>query len=266
MLTTEFSITMTPPEVANISPAQNQSTISPPGLFPNTQWSVISRARNGEESQAIAGGLRDLATNYWRPLYLYLRKRGENHEDASDSVQGFFEFVFSTGFLSHVDREGGKFRSYLLKSLERWRSRRRVHNGAQKRGGHVVHVPLEGVEDLRNAAELSDDATPEVAFDRRWASEMVARAVVALEDDYSARDRVTWFNALRSGLPGGGQLPPYLELAETLGASEGAIKKAVHDLRQGFATHLRQEIRATVRTNEDAEEELRYLISVLAGA
>ena len=40
--------------------------------------------------------------NYWRPLYLYLRKRGEGHDDASDSVQGFFEFVFSSGFAMAV--------------------------------------------------------------------------------------------------------------------------------------------------------------------
>ena len=240
------------------------SSVSRRGLFPNTQWSVISRARNLNESQALTNGLRDLATNYWRPLYLYLRKRGESHEDASDSVQGFFEFVFSSGFLAHVDREGGKFRSYLLKSLERWRGRLRVHNGAQKRGGHAVHVPLDGVEELREASELSDDTTPEAAYDRSWASEMVLRAVAALEDDYRSRDRLSWFFALRPGLPGGGKLRPYVEIAKELQSSEGAVKKAVHDLRQGFATHLRQEIRATVRTNEDAEEELRYLISVMA--
>lgn len=235
------------------------------GLFPATQWSAISLAQGGDDA-AAEKGLRTLAVNYWRPLYLYLRKRGENHEDASDSVQGFFEFVFSSGFFSHVDREGGKFRSYLLKSLERWRSRQRVHDGAQKRGGNVAHVQLDGVLEMQEMVESgSNDDSPEVAFDRQWAMDMVGRAVVALSTDYEKRGRGNWFETLRGALPGGGELSVYAELALELDASEGAIKKAVFDLRNAFAARLREEIRATVRTNEDAEDELRYLVSVMGG-
>lgn len=233
-------------------------------LFPITQWSVISQARDGNESKAIEG-LRRLAVNYWRPLYLYLRKRGESHDDAADSVQGFFEFVFSTGFLEHVEREGGKFRSYLLRSLERWRSRRSVREGAQKRGGHVIHVPMDGTDELDEAADLADSSvSPEVAFDRQWASEMVSRAVQQVRAAYEKRGRGDWFRILSAALPGGGELPAYAVLAGTLASSEGAVKKAVFDLRSAFATSLRDEIRATVRTNEDAEEELRYLVSVMS--
>jgi len=205
-----------------------------------------------------------LAVNYWRPLYLYLRKRGENHEDASDSVQGFFKFVFSSGFLEHVGREGGKFRSYLLKSLERWRSRQRIHDGAQKRGGNAIHVPLDGVAEMEGIAEMDDGISAEAAFDRQWAMEMVGRAVEALRGGYVRREREQWFDLLRAALPGGGELPPYLELARSLQCSEGAVKKGVFDLRAAFATRLREEIRATVRTNEDAEDELRYLVSALS--
>ena len=235
------------------------------GLFPSTQWSAISQARGGDESKT-SEGLRRLAVNYWRPLYLYLRKRGETHDDASDSVQGFFEFVFSSGFFEHVEREGGRFRSYLLRSLERWRSRRSVREGAQKRGGHVVHVPLDGSDELDESADLADEeVSPEAAFDRQWAAEMVSRTVQGLSADYETRGRQEWFAALAAALPGGGTLKAYADLAAELATSEGAVKKAVFDLRQAFATRLREEIRATVRTNEDAEEELRYLVSVMSG-
>lgn len=220
-------------------------------------------ARGSDEARAV-DGLQSFAVNYWKPLYLYLRKRGENHEDASDSVQGFFEFVFSSGFLSHVDREGGKFRSYILKSLERWRSGKRAHDGAQKRGGNVVHVAMDGVEELRATVESDSAATPELAFDRQWAIDLVGRAVESIRGDYARRGRDAWFDALRAALPGGGKLPPYAELCSQLDASQGAIKKAVFDLRSAFSACLRQEIRATVRTNQDADEELRYLISVIS--
>ena len=240
------------------------SSAARPGLFPMTQWSMISDARGSDDGRSV-DGLRGLATGYWRPLYLYLRKRGESHEDASDSVQGFFEFVFSSGFLSHVGREGGKFRSYLLKSLERWRSGRRIHDGAQKRGGHVEHVHLDGIDDFREVAETDEDVSPEIAYDRQWASEMVSRAVAALRDDYTRRGREDWFEALAPALPGGAELAPYTELAAQLEAREGTVRKAVFDLRTAFAARLREEIRSTVRSNEDAEEELSYLISVMRG-
>ena len=240
-----------------------ESTVVRRELFPATQWSAISMARHGDEGKAVEG-LRRMAVNYWRPLYLYLRKRGESHDDASDSVQGFFEFVFSSGFFSHVEREGGKFRSYLLRSLERWRSRRRVRADAQKRGGQATHVHLDGVEEREEAASVMDEADPEVAFDRQWATDMVGRAVESVREDYARRNRELWFEKLSPGLPGGGSLPPYTELAHTLNCSEGAVKKAVFDLRNAFAGHLRSEIRSTVRTNEDAEEELKYLVSVMS--
>ena len=108
-------------------------------------------------------------------------------------------------------------------------------------------------------------ALTNLEFDRQWASEIVDRAVIALRDKYIKRGRESWFEALRAALPGGGDLESYEDLASRLESTEGAMRKAVHDLRRSFAASLRDEIRATVRTNEDAEEELRYLVSVMAG-
>ncbi len=230
-----------------------------------TQWSVISKAR-GQDDEDSVEGLRQLAMAYWRPLYLYLRKRGENHVDASDTVQGFFEFVLSSGFLDHVDREGGKFRSYFLSSLERWRSRKRVREGALKRGKQFEHVPLESLAAMQSAPELASDLSAEMTYDRQWAFDLLERAVLGLREQYERRGRQQWFDALRGALPGGTALTSYKGLAESFETTEGTIRKAVHDLRNAFNARLREEIRATVRTNEEAEEELGYLASILASS
>jgi DNA-directed RNA polymerase specialized sigma24 family protein len=240
------------------------SSGKPKALFPQTEWTAISDAR-GQDFAAVSSGLRQLATSYWRPLYLYLRKQGETHDDASDTVQGFFEFVLSSDFLSHVDREGGKFRSYLLKSLERWRNRQRTRDNAQKRGGQITHVPLDGIDAMQIEADSSGDISPEAAFDKQWATDIVHRSLRTLKKDYERRGREIWFEKLQAALPGASELPPYVQLAAELDASEGAVKKAVFDLRGAFAASLREEIRTTVRSNEDAEEELRYLVSVMSG-
>lgn len=237
---------------------------SPKRAFPETQWSMISKARGVDDGEMEAG-LRRLALDYWRPLFVYLRRRGESHEDAADSVQGFFEFVLSSGFLAHVDREGGKFRSYLLRSLERWRSRQQRRAGAQQRGGKVTHVSLEGLEELGveagGACERSMEA--ERAFDRQWASEVVVKALGRVADEYDRRGRRGLFEVLRAGLPGGGGLVSQAATAAALGMTEGAVKKALFDLRRAFAGELRSIIRSTVCTAEDAEEELRHLIAVM---
>lgn len=220
-------------------------------------------ARAGDEAK-VREGLRQLAMHYWRPLYLFLRKRGENHDDAADSVQGFFAFLCSSGFLDHVERDGGKFRSYLLASLERWRSRVRTRDRAQKRGGLADHVPLEDLEEMQDSAALADASiSPELAFDRQWAAELIRSTMQSLREGFAKRNRLEWFEALSPSLPGGSGLPAYQVMAVRLNCSEGAIKKAVFDLRQAFATRLREEIRSTVRTNEDAEEELRHLVSMI---
>ena len=57
---------------------------------------------------------------------------------------------------------------------------------------------------------------------------------------------------------------PYEELAKKLALSEGAVKSAVHRLRQRYRQLLREEIGGTVASPGEVEEELRHLISVLS--
>lgn len=58
---------------------------------------------------------------------------------------------------------------------------------------------------------------------------------------------------------------PYAELAARLKLSEGALRVAVHRLRQRYRELLRAEIAHTVADAGEVEEELRYLFRVLTG-
>ena len=51
--------------------------------FPPTMWSALLDVQ-GDSSGAMRG-MERLATAYWRPLYVFLRKRGQDHE-AADGV------------------------------------------------------------------------------------------------------------------------------------------------------------------------------------
>ena len=58
---------------------------------------------------------------------------------------------------------------------------------------------------------------------------------------------------------------PYAELARRLNMNEGAVKVAVHRLRQNYRQRLREQIAQTVATPAEVEEELRCLLRALAG-
>ena len=61
-----------------------------------------------------------------------------------------------------------------------------------------------------------------------------------------------------------GELPPYRAVAQQLQVSEGAVKVAVHRLRQRFGAVLRQQVSDTVLSAEDTEDEMRELMRVVA--
>ena len=50
-------------------------------------------------------------------LYAFVRRKGHSHEEAQDLTQGFFEKFLAKDYLAHVQRERGKFRTFLLTSL-----------------------------------------------------------------------------------------------------------------------------------------------------
>ena len=56
--------------------------------FPNTFWSVISRARSNP-SDVSRAALASLCETYWYSLYRYARSRGFGYDDARDPTQGY---------------------------------------------------------------------------------------------------------------------------------------------------------------------------------
>ena len=110
------------------------------GLFTTTHWSVVLAAGNSGSSDA-AQALEKLCGTYWYPLYVYVRRRGHSPEDAQDVTQEFLTRLLSTHALSTVHPAKGRFRSFLLASLNHFLANERDKARAQKRGElPVVHV------------------------------------------------------------------------------------------------------------------------------
>jgi RNA polymerase sigma-70 factor (ECF subfamily) len=71
-------------------------------------------AAGDDSSPEARDALEQLCRTYWYPLYAYTRRRGLSPHDAEDLVQGFFARLIEKEMLAKVQREGGRFRSFLL--------------------------------------------------------------------------------------------------------------------------------------------------------
>jgi len=205
-----------------------------------------------------------LYTDYWYPLYAFIRRRGYSPQQAEDIAQDFFTRLIEKHSLQGLKREGGKFRSFLLSSLENFLANEWDRRHAQKRGAGVQPISLDAeAGEIRFALESPDEAPPVYLFERQWAFTLLERVMERLRAECEAGGKRDLFLTLRPHLQGDHSGRPYAELAAQLQTSEGAIKVAVHRLRQRYGELLREEIARTVGSPVEVEDELRYLISVV---
>ncbi len=234
------------------------------GLFPATMWSMIQAAKEEDE---VLTGLERLAKAYWRPLYVFARQRGSSHDGASDEVQGFFEHLLSCDMLKNVQRGEVRFRSFLLRCFTNWLHNEHHRNHAVKRGGGMALQRLEEMDSRVDEPALIEGQSPDKAFDHGWARALVDHAMKRLENELEQRERSEFLLELRQRtFASSGAGPDWEEMASRHGMSHGAVRKAASDLRRRFGILLRTEVRNIVSKDEEVDDELRYLVSLLSMA
>jgi|HubBroStandDraft_1064217.scaffolds.fasta_scaffold99494_2 RNA polymerase sigma factor (sigma-70 family) len=232
--------------------------------FTATHWSVVLAARGGESARARAA-LESLCRAYWYPLYAFLRRTGQSPHDAEDSVQGFFAVCLEKNYLAAADEAKGRFRSFLLLALKRFLGKERDKARAGKRGAGQELIALDSLTaEQRYALEPAEHLSADKLFERRWALTLLEQVLSRLRGEQAASGPRDAFEQLKEFLLAGGRGTPYAELAARLGTSEGAVKVAVHRLRQRYRQLLEEEIANTVTSPEEAEDERRYLLAVLS--
>jgi RNA polymerase sigma-70 factor (ECF subfamily) len=246
-----------------VSEEGKESSAGSAGWFVTTHWSVVLAAGDASSPRAQAA-LEALCRAYWYPLYAYVRRKGYGADVAQDLTQEFFARLLARNYLSVADRNKGKFRSFLLGSLEHFLARQWTKAHAQKRGGGKAALSLDGMDaENRYLLEPAHELTPEKIFDRRWATTLLDKAMSRLREECVADDKGNLFSKVESFLSGEKGEASYADIGAALKMSEGAIKVAVHRLRQRYGELVRAEIAQTVATPDQADEELRYLFAVL---
>ena len=235
------------------------------GRFVSTQWSLVLAAgkhATPEAEQALAA----LCANYWKPIYSYIRRRGYALPEAQDLTQSFFAHLLEKNSLQYAERERGKFRSFLLSSLNNFLSNEWDREQAQKRGGHLQIVSLEEISSIEDRYNPESAPTPEKLYERQWALLLLDRVIMRLAGEFEAVGKRDLFEHLKNFLTMADGRVPYKQAAAELGMNEGALRVSVHRLRRRYGELLRAEVAETIADpNEPSQidEEIGYLLTVL---
>ena len=239
-------------------------TTPPANRFAATRWTIVVAAGQGQSPQATRA-LEDLCRAYWSPLYAYVRRCGYEAHEAEDLTQEFFARLLAKNYLADVTREKGKFRSFLLASLKHFLANEWDRARAKKRGGEHTHISLDAqAAETRYRSEPMDESSADKVLDRQWALTMLELVLDRLSAEYADADKADLFERLKVYLTAVKDTVPYATVATKLGTTEGAVKVAVHRLRQRYRQLLREEIAHTVASPAEIDGEIRHLFAAFS--
>ncbi len=231
---------------------------TPEWRFGTTPWSDILSARGlsrGERAQRLSF----LAERYWRPVYHFVRRKGQLPENARDLTQSFFSMILDTDFVGRADPKRGKFRTYLLTALTRFLTRDFQRETSLPR--ETLFVAR--VEDKPET--FDETITPQQEFDRQWAQALIGRVVGQLKEFCERKGEQFAFKVFsRRLLEGnkwdyGATRALSLELEVDRRVLESAYRRALKWCRE----LLHREVRSYVLKDAEIEEEICGLWKVL---
>ena len=258
------------PQCSFVSGKNGDEGVSEPREFVTTRWSLILSAANpGSEQQKAHDALAELCRTYWRPIFSFVRGRGYSIEDAQDLTQDFFATILKNNWLQNADRNRGRFRSLLLRSLQNFLINAAERTNAHKRGGDVEFISwddwmVESPSQLSVPEQALESLPPERLFDLNWATIVVEHALQRLREECESKGKLWLFQALSPLLIEVRDEVSYAKLSAELGMADTAVKKQLHNMRQRYRSLLRAEVSQTVENPADVDDEIRYLCASLA--
>jgi DNA-directed RNA polymerase specialized sigma24 family protein len=236
--------------------------------FRTTCWTQIFAARADDESvrQKV---LEALFKAYWRPVYCYLRRKGDDNEKAKDLTQGFFHEILLEGqLIARADRTRGRFRTFLLTALDHYRTNVHQKAAARKRrpdGDLFSLAPQDTAED----PQLPVTASPEEAFTYTWACELLDNVIGQVRQECLRDDKEVHWNVFRDRV-----LVPIVEGSGVEGLdaicdrygieSQTTASNMIVTVKRRFHTVLKRCLGKSLDPQIDAEEELKELLGIFS--
>jgi len=248
-------------------PPRDQSVIDLRGgaVFQTTAWTDILTAGNGDSPDAGAA-LERLCRLYWPPLYSYLRRHGHAPETASDLTQQFFLGFLRRESIKKASQARGRFRTFLLTSLQHFLVDEWKAASALKRGGGLAFISFDALDETsRRAIEPAMTDTPARAFERGWAAVVLEEAARRHREEHNRADQLALYQQLSRLHSEVDEAPGYTALAAEMGVPIGTLKSLVSRFRKRYRALIREVIGETVTGPEELEDELRHLLQIFSG-
>jgi len=228
----------------------------------HTDWFMVHAA--GRPGGGASEAMEKLCRTYWYPLYAYVRRKGHGPQEAQDLTQEFFARLLATPWLEDVHPSKGKFRAFLLASMNHFLTNEWRREQTQKRGGGQVTFSLDAVEaEDRYRIEPAHGQSPDKVFDCDYAKALFDRIEMLLRSECFATGKGVLFEELEGIFDGRVNQHRYAELAAKLGMTLAALKKAAQRLRERYRVLLRAEVAETVNDPGEVDEEIRSLCAAL---
>lgn len=236
--------------------------------LPNTRWSEVETAGNPhtEEGQVA---LDTILARYRPALIGHLRaKFSLSHQDAEDTLHNFIEQkILARNWMAKAQPKRGRFRTFLLSSLDRFTISEIRQQQAQKRAPDSSVLPLHDLPSDQQPADPSPPPSP--AFDRLWAEAVVRGAYKNMEQSCKQKGQDNVWRVFSERL-----LQPFFD-QEDQPSYEDLIKRydlnspsdAFNLLASGkriFRRHLQRIIGEYAQSSSEIEEELAHLRKLIA--
>lgn len=228
--------------------------------FATTRWSVVMQSASTESADAPQA-LTELAQRYWYPVYAYVRRCGHPPAIAQDITRCFLGNLMQQFRDERARHPQGYFRSYLLDQLNAFLG----HDWSEivDSGSAAELVAPEDLE-ARNQRDNGGSASPEQAYQRSFALEVIVRALKQLRSEALQTGHLAMYQALEPHLARDPVAGEYELLAATLQTRPLALIVALKRLRQRFRELIGQELADTVTSAEELASEQAALHAVLS--
>jgi RNA polymerase sigma factor (sigma-70 family) len=229
--------------------------------FGSTAWSLVIAASRPDETGVA---LDRLCRKYWRPVYVFIRRRGLAPSDAEDATQEFFIYLLDRDWIKQADPLRGSFRGFLLALVRNFLANYRRRQNAFKRTGPRLDFSFETTQcepELEELASAEIDAA--LAYDRIWAHCLLQAAMERLAGEQAEVGKEALFETLRPFIRQPAETGDYAALGRQLGFSRGQVALLIHRLSRRFAELIRIELAETLVDRTGVEGELRHLLNSL---
>src|SRR5678810_1008463 len=194
------------------------------------------------------------------------RKRGHSPEQAQDFTQEFFAGFLEKNYVAKAARERGRFRLFLMSSVENFLHNQHDRAQAQKRGGGLKLLSLDYHDaEERYQVEPVEEIDPARIFEQQqWAAALLETVLSRLKDEFAAEGRSGLFDELQAHLWGDAASIPYPQFAAKCGLTASNVKTIAHRFRQRYRELLREEIAQTVAKPGEVDDEIRHLMRIVS--